>query len=97
MFFLSISLLSGKFPPTISMAKEYINSFVQVRNKFKDLTNRSENYLKNELDDKNPPRIQSKDNLNLDDIGFEIKQLRMQLSRIEQQNKEILGSLKNKN
>ena len=46
LFFLVISLHSGKFPPSLKLAKNYIDNISQVKEKYAALTHRSENYLK---------------------------------------------------
>lgn len=94
LFFLIISLLTEKFPPDFNLAKEYISDLRNSREKFSSLLRKSENHLNKELESENEPVNTSVADVNSGSLNIEIKHIRSQLDRIEQQNDLILKSLK---
>ncbi len=95
MFFSFISIHSGRFPPTISQAREYINSLAKAKETYTAMVSKSENYIKHELADSGSTSAESTsaDSADLEALTAEIKSIKVQLGRIEQQNKQILQSL----
>ena len=104
LFFISISLHSGKFPPDLKLARDYISQLTQVKEKYAELTHRSENYLK-QLPDANTigtDELVRSANDNLEEaqaqaqfqFQAQLKSIKSQLNRIEDQNKLILSTLK---
>jgi hypothetical protein len=104
MFFLAISLLSGKFPPSLSLAKKYIDDLIHVKENYlaaiaksQKMADQVSNQLANQesteqtINDLERP---SSYNLNRDDISNELKEIRVQLFRIEKQNRQILENQK---
>lgn len=96
MFFSAISIHSGQFPPTLALAREYSNNMMRAKENYTALLKKSENFLKNELDDKVGPAslTTAADAADIDEMNTYLKQIKTQLNRIEQQNAEILKSLK---
>jgi hypothetical protein len=104
MFFLAISLLSGKFPPSLSLAKKYIDDLLHAKENYIAAITKSQK-MANQVSDqvanqesteetKNDFERPSSDNLNRDDISNELKEIRVQLLRIEKQNRQILENQK---
>lgn len=100
LFVLAISLYTGKFPPDIKMAKDLITQLSTVKQRYISLLNKSENYLNKENFDANIQQPAgsignpSSSSANLENINLQIKAVRSQLNRIEEQNKLILNSFK---
>lgn len=96
LFFLLISLLSGKFPPDLILAKSYIDQLRYSSKTYSNLIHKSENYLNKESPEPEsaPVSVQAAESADSDNLNLEIKHIRSQLDRIEQQNKAILNSLK---
>lgn len=102
LFFLLISLLSEKFPPDLALARGYINQLRYSSKTYSNLIHKSENYLNKESPESESKPIsvrvaESADSDNSADsnnLNLEIKHIRSQLDRIEQQNNLILNSLK---
>ena len=93
MFFSFISIHSGRFPPTIAQAKEYINNIVKAKDNYTAMVQKSEKFIKSELGDDTPPKTAAAadaDNFDLDEINANLKQIKIQLNRIEQQNAQLL-------
>lgn len=96
MFFSIISIHSGKFPPTLALAKEYLNNILKAKENYTALLNKSEKYIKNELAEKKEPTGDNPvaETIDFEEISLYMKQIKTQLNRIEQQNNQILNSLK---
>lgn len=98
MFFSFISIHSGKFPPSVALAKEYIQSLAKARESYAALVTKSEKYIKSELGDAsgNPGMSAdvTADVANFEELNATLIQLKIQLNRIEQQNLQILRSMK---
>lgn len=93
MFFSFISIHSGRFPPTIGQAKEYINSIAKAKDNYAAMVQKSEKFIKNELGDdpsKASAAADDDDRVDLDEINANLKQIKIQLNRIEQQNAQLL-------
>lgn len=93
MFFSFISIHSGRFPPTIAQAKEYLNSIVKAKDNYAALVQKSEKFIKNELNEELSPKPGTSvddDHVDLDEINANLKQIKIQLNRIEQQNAQLL-------
>lgn len=94
MFFSFISIHSGRFPPTITQAKEYINSIAKAKDNYAAMMQKSEKFIKNELSDDLQPKPAAAagddDHFDLDEINANLKQIKIQLNRIEQQNAQLL-------
>lgn len=95
MFFSFISIHSGRFPPTIAQAKDYINSIAKAKDNYAALMQKSEKFIKNELSDDLQPKAPAAatgddDVVDLDEINANLKQIKIQLNRIEQQNAQLL-------
>lgn len=94
MFFSFISIHSGRFPPTIAQARGYLNSIAKAKENYTALVQKSEKFIKSELTDDLQPKPASatddEDHVDLDEINANLKQIKIQLNRIEQQNAQIL-------
>lgn len=94
MFFSFISIHSGRFPPTITQAKEYISSIAKTKDNYAAMLQKSEKFIKNELSDDLQPKAAAaagdEDVVDLDEINANLKQIKIQLNRIEQQNAQLL-------
>lgn len=95
-FFAFVSIHSGKFPPTIALVKDYINSVAKAKENYTALVQKSEKYIKTELADDGPatPKTSDEDHAELDEINANLKQIKIQLNRIEQQNSQFLRNQK---
>ena len=100
MFFSFISIHSGRFPPTITQAKEYLNSMVKAKDNYTAMMQRSEKFIKSELNDelqpKAAPAAGDDGGVDLDEINANLKQIKIQLNRIEQQNAQLFQLLRKK-
>ena len=104
MFFLAISLLSGKFPPSLSLAKKYIDDLLHAKENYiaaiaktQKMANQVSDQFPNQQsteETKNDFESSPPDNLKQDDLMNELKEIRVHLLRIEKQNRQILENQK---
>ena len=95
MFFSFISIHSGRFPPTLGQAREYITSLAKTKETYAAMVNKSEIFIKHKLTDNGTSESEDSavDSADLEEITANMKLIKNQLNRIEQQNRQILKSL----
>lgn len=101
MFFLAISLYSGKFPPELKSIKESINQLAQAKEKYAALMHKSENYIRQMESNKMKPAknpslmgAAAPNNGEYEDVQLQLKNIKSQMNRIEVQNNIIINSLR---
>jgi|GEM_PF-4881645 len=105
LFIIAVSLYSGKFPPNLKLVKDSVDQLAQAKEKYLALTRKSENYLQqmsaeeklnaaNETRNTNTVESGGRSNkIETDNIQSQLKIIKSQMDRIEEQNKLILRSL----
>lgn len=103
MFVASVSLLTKKFPPDLKAAQEHINNLMSARENYTALVSRSKNIIEQQeqlnqnyelepSEHKGYTRIES--TAGIENVKDEIRQIKIRLNRIEEQNRVILEKIR---
>jgi len=95
LFFLAISFYSGKFPPSLKLAKDSIKQLTEAKEKYQSLLHKSEAYLQQMPDETsgNYNDVPVANNSTTENVSLQLRNIQSQLNRIEEQNRQILSSL----